>query len=150
MWIYISTTTKKITSHAKLRWEYLKIQILQKYPQVIVEKTKNSTNSSSYTIEYKLVRNSHLSSQNWLFFLKCHSNCSTNKCNCSHTKLSKQQLTAHKSIVKGYTAKCYKHAPFSSKRTIVVTGVSKPTNISAQITEQINLASIVNYNINIS
>ena len=34
--------------------------------------------------------------------------------NCSHTKLSKQQLTAHMSIVKGYTAKCYKHAPFSS------------------------------------
>ena len=34
--------------------------------------------------------------------------------NCSHTKLSKQQLTAHTSIVKGYMAKCYKHAPFSS------------------------------------
>ena len=34
--------------------------------------------------------------------------------NCSHTKLSKQQLTAHTSIVNGYMAKCYKHAPFSS------------------------------------
>ena len=34
--------------------------------------------------------------------------------NCSHTKLSKQQFTAHMSIVKGYMAKCYKHAPFSS------------------------------------
>ena len=69
MWIYISTTAKTIVFHAKSRWEYLKIQILQKYPQVIVEKTtENSTNSSSYTIEYKLVRNSHLLSQNWHFF----------------------------------------------------------------------------------
>ena len=30
-------------------------------------------------------------------------------------KLSKQQLTAHTSIVKRYMAKCYKHAPISSK-----------------------------------
>ena len=46
------------------------------------------------------------------------------------------------SIVKGYTAKCYKHAPFSSKHTIVVTGVRKSTNISAQNTYQINLTCI--------
>ena len=47
-------------------------------------------------------------------------------------------------------AKCYKHTPFSSKGTIVVTGVRKSTNISAQNTEQINLTYIVNYNENIS
>ena len=58
-------------------------------------------------------------------------------------KLSKQQLTAHTSIVKRYTAKYYKHAPISSKHTIVVTGVSKSTNIHAQNTIQTNLANIV-------
>ena len=63
--------------------------------------------------------------------------------NCSHANYQKQQLTAHTSIVKRYTAKCYKHAPISSKRTIVVTGVSKSTNIHAQNTIQTNLAHIV-------
>ena len=57
-------------------------------------------------------------------------------------KLSKQQLTAHTSIVKRYMAKCYKHAPISSKCTIVVTGVYKSTNIHAQNTIQINFANI--------
>ena len=48
---------------------------------IIIENTKNSPYSSSYTIEYKIVRNSHLlSHKNW-HFLKCHSNCSTNKHN---------------------------------------------------------------------
>ena len=64
------------------------------------------------------------------------------KCKLLTRKLSKQQLTAHTSIVKRYTAKCYKHTPISSKHTIVVTGVSKSTNIHAQNTIQINLANI--------
>ena len=56
--------------------------------------------------------------------------------NCSHANYQKQQLTAHTSIVKRYTAKCYKHAPISSKHTIVVTGLSKSTNIHTQNTIQ--------------
>ena len=40
---------------------------LTKYPQIIVENTENSPNSSIYTIEYKIVRISHLLSQNWHF-----------------------------------------------------------------------------------
>ena len=63
--------------------------------------------------------------------------------NCSHANYQKQQLTAHTSIVKRYMAKCYIHAQISSKHTIVVTGVSKSTNIHAQNTIQINLANIV-------
>ena len=39
---------------------------LTKYPLIIVENTKNLTNPS-YTIEYKLVRNSHLLSQKLAF-----------------------------------------------------------------------------------
>ena len=124
---------------------------LTKYPQVIVENTENSPNSSSYTIKYKSVRNSHLLSQKTgIFFLKCHSNCSTNKRNCSHTKLSKQQLTAHKSIVKRYTAKCYKHAPFYSSALLWSLVLESQLTFSAQNTKQINLTYIDNYNKNIS
>ena len=54
------------------------------------------------------------------------------------------------SIVKGNMTKCYKHAPILFKCTIVVTGVKKSTDISAQNTKQINLAYITNYNKNIS
>ena len=64
------------------------------------------------------------------------------KCKLLTRKLSKQQLTAFTSIVKRYKAKCYKHTPISSKRTIVVTGVSKSTNIHTQNTIQINFANI--------
>ena len=107
-------------------------------------------NSSPYTIEYKIVRNSHVLSQKLAFSQVPQQLSNIQSTNCSHTNYQKQQFTAHKSIVKRYMAKCYKHAPLSSKRTIVVTGVSKPTNISTQNTKQINLTSIVKYNINIS
>ena len=36
-------------------------------------------------------------------FLKCHNNCYSTSVNCSHTKISKEQLTAHTSIVKRIT-----------------------------------------------
>ena len=72
------------------------------------------------------------------------------KCKLLTRKLSKQQLTAHTSIVKRYMAKCYKHAPISSKHTIVVTGVSKSTNIHAQNTIPNKLCKYRNYNLNIS
>ena len=70
--------------------------------------------------------------------------------NCSRTKPSKQQLTAHTSIVKGNMTKCHKHAPFSPNTHIAFTGVKKSTDISAQNTKQINLVCITNYNKNIS
>ena len=70
--------------------------------------------------------------------------------NCSHTKLSKQHLTAHTSIVKGYTAKCYKHTPFSSSALLWSLVLESQQTFSAQNTKQINLAYIDNYNKNIS
>ena len=36
-------------------------------------------------------------------FLKCHNNCISKSVNCSHTKISKEQLTAHMPIVKRIT-----------------------------------------------
>ena len=114
MWIYISAIATTIIFPHKQRWKYFTSHFSAKTSTIIVENTENSPNSSSYTIEYKLVRNSHLLSQKLAFFSSATAIVQQTSVNCSHTKLSKQQLTAHMSIVKGYTAKCYKHAPFSS------------------------------------
>ena len=108
---------------------------------IIVENTENSPYSSSYTIERQLVRNSHLLSQKLAFSQVPHQ-LFFKQGNLLTRKLSKQQLTVFTSIVKRYMAKCYKHAPISSKCTIVVTGVSKYTNTHAQNTKQINFANI--------
>ena len=54
--------------------------------------------------------------------------------NCSHTNYQKQQLTAHTSIVKRYTAKCYKHTPFLFKSALVWSlALANQLTISAQI-----------------
>ena len=99
--------------HTKPRWKYLTNQILQKYPQIIVENTENLPYSPSYTIEYKIVRNSHLLSQNW-HFLKCHSNCSTNKCKLLTHKAINAAIDCSYIYCEGAMAKCCKHALFSS------------------------------------
>ena len=67
MWIHISEIAKTSIFLHKIKVGKSQNSNPTKYPQVIVENTKNSPNSSSYTIEYKFVRNSHLLSQNWHF-----------------------------------------------------------------------------------
>ena len=134
---------KQLSFPHKQRWKSFTSYFSAKTSTIIVENTKNSPNLSSYTIECKLVRNSHLLSQKLAFSQVPHQLFFIQSANCSHANYQKQQLTAHTSIVKRYMAKCYKHAPFSSKRTIVVTGVSKSTNIPAQNTKQTNLAHII-------
>ena len=56
---------------------------------IIVEGTENLHNSQLYTIQNKLVRNSHVLSQKSGIFLKYHSNCSSNKCKLHTHKFSK-------------------------------------------------------------
>ena len=116
MWVHIRANAKTIVLSHKSRGGNTSQIISTQTSTIIVEKTENLPNSSSHTIEHKIVRNSHLLLHKIWHFLKCHSNCSTNQTsvNCSYAKSSKQQLTAHTSIVKGNTTKCYKHAPFSS------------------------------------
>ena len=143
MWIHISKIAKTIIFSTKTEVEILHKLFVAKPSTIIVENTKNLPNSSSYTIEHKLVRNSHLLSQKLAFPQVPHQLFFTQSANCPHANYQKQQLTAHTSIVKRYTAKCYIHTQISSKCTIVVTGVSKSTNIHAQNTIQINLAHIV-------
>ena len=93
---------------------------------IIAENTDNSPNSSSYTIEHKIVRK-YLTYclQNW-HFLKCHSNCSINKVlNCSYAKSSKQQLTASYICCEGRHGKVLQTRILLFKCTIVFTGVKK-------------------------
>ena len=78
MWVHINALAKTIVFSTQIKVEIVHKSNLTKTSTIIVENTENLPNSSSYTIEYKIVRNSHLLSQNW-HFLKCHSNCSTNK-----------------------------------------------------------------------
>ena len=134
---------KQLSFPHKQRWKSFTSYFSAKPSTIIVENTKNSPNLSSYTIEHKLVRNSHLLSQKLAFSQVSQQLSNVQNANCSHTNYQKQQLTAHTSIVKRYRAKCYKHAPFLFKHTIVVTDISKSINISAQNTKQTNLAHSV-------
>ena len=111
MWIYISPIAKQLSFPHKQRWKFFTSYFSAKPSTIIVETTENSPNSSSYTIEYKLVRNSHLLSQKLAFSQVSQQLFNIQSANCSHTNYQKQQLTAHTSIVKRYMAKCYKHAP---------------------------------------
>ena len=113
MWMYISKIAKTIIFSTQTEVEIFYKLFSAKPSTIIVENTENLPNSSSYTIEHKLVRNSHLLSQKSGNFSSATSIVFIQSTNCSHTNYQKQQLTAHTSIVKRYTAKCYKHAPFS-------------------------------------
>ena len=70
--------------------------------------------------------------------------------NCSYAKSSKQQFTAHTSIVKGDMTKCYKHMPFFSNALLCSLVLIKSIDITTQNTKQINFTHNTNYNKNIS
>ena len=70
--------------------------------------------------------------------------------NCSYTKIIKAAISSSYIYCEGIYDKVLQTHTILFKCTIVVTGVRKSPNISAQNTEQINLAYIVNYNENIS
>ena len=75
-------------------------------------------------------------------FLKCHINCSSYKAQIAHTQITKAAINCSYVYCEEIHGKCYKHIQISSKCTIVVTGVSKSTNIHAQNTIQTKLANI--------
>ena len=105
-----------------------------------------------YTIEYKIVRNSHLlSHKNW-HFLKCHSNCPTNKHKLLTHKIIKAAIDCSYVYCAGKYDKVLQTHTFLFKSTIVFTGVKKKrsTDITAKNTKQKNLVCNTNYNKNIS
>ena len=57
-------------------------------------------------------------------FLKCHNNCISKSVNCSHIKISKEQLTAHMPIVKRITVSVTNTHPSSSNALLCQTGVT--------------------------
>ena len=137
MWIHSSALAKTIIFPHKTKVEIVHKSNLTKTSTIIVENTKNLPNSSSYTIEYKIVRNSHLLSQNW-HFLKCHSNCSTNKHKLLTHKVIRAAIDCSYIYCEGKNDKVLQTCTILFKRTIVFTGVKKSTDIIAQNTKQIN------------
>ena len=131
---------KQLFYHTQIEVVILHKLYLTKPSTIIVENTENSPYSSSYTIEYKIVRNSHLLSHKIGIFSSATAIVLQTSINCSHTKSSKQQLTAHMSIVKGDMDKVLQTHTFLFECTIVFTGVKKSTDITAQNAKQINLA----------
>ena len=101
---------------------------------IIVEHTENSQNSRLCTIENKSNQSSEkfspIVSKIW-HFLKCHNNCYSTSVNCSHTKISKQQLTAHTSIVKRITVSVT-NMHLSSSNTLLCQLVSQTHKLLKQ------------------
>ena len=67
MWIHSSTLGKTIIFPHKTKVDIVVKSNPTKTSKIIVENTENLPNLSSYTIEYKIVRNSHLLSKNLAF-----------------------------------------------------------------------------------
>ena len=113
MWLTISTKAKQFFYHTKIEVVIFHKLNLTHIFTIIAENTENSLNSSSYTRECKIVRKPHLLSRKIGIFSGATAIVLEININCSYARASKQQLTAHTSIVKGDMAKCYKHASFS-------------------------------------
>ena len=112
MWIYISTIIKTIVFPHKNKVEKSHNLNLTKYPQIIVENTENSPNSSTYTIEYKIVRIPHLFFSKFGIFSSVMAIVLQTSSNCSYTKHQEQQLTAHTSIVERIMASVTNTHPY--------------------------------------
>ena len=120
---------KQLSFPHKQMWKPLTSYFSTKPSTIIVENTENLPNSSSYTIQNKLVRNSHVLSKKAGIFSSATTIVLQTSENCSCTKFSKQQLIAHMSIVKRIMVSVTNTHPSSSNITTVVTGVSKQSNI---------------------
>ena len=114
MWLKISAKAKQFFYYTKIKVVVSHKVNLTHIFTIIAENTENLLKSSSYTIEHKIVRKSHPLLCKIGIFSSATAIVLETKINCSYTRASKQQLTAHTSIVKGDTAKCYKHMTFSS------------------------------------
>ena len=144
MWIHISKIAKTIIFSTQTEVETFHKLFSAKPPTIIVENTENSPNSLSYTIEHKLVRNSHLLSQKIGIFSSATSIVLHTQCKLLTRKLSKAAINCSHIYCEEIHGKVLQTCtPISSKHTIVVTGVSKSTNIHAQNTIQTNLAHII-------
>ena len=134
---------KQLFFHTKPRWKYLTNQILQKYPQIIVENTKNLPDS---VILHNRIQNSE---KFLTYYLKIGISSSATaivlqtSVNCSHIKLSKQQLSAHMSIVKVLWQSVANTHYFSSNALLSSRVLKRQLTFSHKISKQINLACIL-------
>ena len=112
-------------------------------PNNWVKSTENSHNSRLYTIQHKSVRNSHLLSQISGISSNAKTIVISTSINCSHTKISKEQLTAHMPIVKRI-AVSVTNTHLSSSNALLCQLVSQ----THKLLKQLNTTDIANYNIN--
>ena len=73
-------------------------------------------------------------------FLKCHNNCISKSVNCSHTKISKEQLTAHMPIVKRITVSVT-NTHLSSSNALLC----QPVSQTHKLLKQLKPTDIANY-----
>ena len=105
---------KQLFYHTKIEVVILHKLYPAKTSTIIVENTENSTYSSSYTIEYKIVRNSHLLSHKIGIFSSTTAIVPTNKHKLLTRKIIKAAIDCSYAYCEGKYNKCYKYAPFSS------------------------------------
>ena len=143
MWIRISKIAKTISFSTQTEVEIFQKLIPAKPSTIIVENTENSQNSSSYTIDRKSVRNSHLLFQKFGSFSSATSIALYTKRKFLTRKLSKQQLTAFTSIVKRITVSVT-NTHLSSSNAQLCQLVPQ----THKLLKQIKPAYIANYSIN--
>ena len=129
---------KQLFHHTKIEVVIFHKFYLAQIPTIIAENTENSPNSSSYTIKHKNSEKfSPIITQSW-HFLKCHSNCSTNKCKLLIHKIIKAAIDCSYVYCEGRYGEVLQTCIFLFKRTIVFTGIRKLIGIITQNTKQIN------------
>ena len=143
MWIRISKIAKTVSFSTQSEVEIFQKLIPAKPSTIIVENTENLPNLSSDTIDRKSVRNSHLLFQKIGIFSSATSIALYTKRKFLTRKVSKQQLTAHTSIVKRITVSVTNTHLSSSNAQLyqLVPQMHK-------LLKQIKPTDIANYNIN--
>ena len=131
MWVNISAKAKTIVLPHKIEVEILHKFYLAHISTIIAENTENLPNSSSYMIEHKIVRNSHLLLCKIGIISKCHSNCSTNKCKLLIRKIIKAAIDCSYVYCEGRYGKVLQTCVFLFKCTTVFTGIKKSIGIIA-------------------
>ena len=117
------------------------LQFVAQY--TIVEHNENSHNSRLFTIHHKSVRNSHLLSQLSGISSSAKTIVISTTVNCSHTKISKEQLTPHTSIVKRIMVSVT-NTHLSSSNALLCQLVPQ----MHKLLKQLKPTDIANYNIN--
>ena len=139
---------KQLSFPHKQRWKFFTSYFSAKPSTIVVENTENSPNLSSYTIEHKLVRKFSPIIPKIGIFSSVTAIVQHTKRKLLTHKLSEAAINCSYNYCEEIYGKVLQTCTNLFKCTIVVTGVSKSTNIPAQNTNK-QSCTYCNYNINI-